>query len=232
MNKYLACTLSAVFCLGTLNVAQAAPQAFQASYSVEYSGLSVGTMQSSLSYTNNTYTFQKLAKANGLAAMLSGNTINERSSGLKQGNQLQTQSYLYDFKSKRKARKDQFTMNANKVNGTYEDKPYSLNVPANTTDPILVELKLMDDLAANRALTYQVTEKGKLKTYQFKRLGKEKISVPAGDYTAEKIQLVRDDDDRQTTFWMAAELGYLPVQAQHNEKGDLVTSRLLKVQMH
>lgn len=231
MKSYLAYSLSAVLLSALISVAQAAPPAFQVTYSVEYSGLTLGNMQSNLSYSGNNYTYQKSAKANGLAALVSGNTINERSTGVKQGSQLKSTSYLYDFKSKRKTRKDQFTINNTQVSGNYDNNAYSLTVPANTSDPMLVELKIMDDLAANRPLNYQVTEKGKLKTYQFKRLGKEKISTPAGDYNAEKIQMVRTDDERETTFWLAPELNYLPVQAEHNEKGDVVKSRLLNVKM-
>jgi hypothetical protein len=131
-------------------------------------------MESSLTYTPTGYTYQKLTKANGLAAMLSGDTLTERSTGSKQGAQLSAQHYLHHHKSKRKDRRDEFRFtNATHVSGQYEAKPYDLSTPANTVDLALLELRLMDDLANGKPLNYQVATRGKIKPYRFQKLGKE-----------------------------------------------------------
>lgn len=211
--------------------AQAAPQAFQASYSVSNSGMTVGEVNSTLSYSGTGYTFQKLTKANGLASIISGDTLTERSSGVKQGNKLQAQQYLYQHKSRRKAKKDQYSfMNPTQVKGNLDGKDYTLSVPNGTMDPLLAELRLMDDVAANRPLSYSVTERGKVKNYQFQRLGKETISTPFGEYACEKVQMTRDGGERQTTFWLATALAYVPLQISHNEKGNVTEAQLTKYQ--
>ncbi len=64
------------------------PPAFQASYTVSAKGLEMGVMTASLRYDGNAYTYQKLTKANGLAALLSGDTLTERSTGTKKGDDL------------------------------------------------------------------------------------------------------------------------------------------------
>lgn len=220
---------------GTLSLlslqALAAPNAFQATYSVSNSGLTVGETNSSLSYNGTGYVFQKLTKANGMAALISGDSLIERSSGLKQGNQLQSQQYLYQHKSRRKAKKDQYSFtNPTEVKGSLDNTAYTLKVPKSTIDPMLTELRLMDDLVANRPLKYSITERGKLKTYQFQRLGKEKITTPLGEYTCEKVQMTRDNGERQTTLWLAPELGYVAAQIQHNEKGNITEAQLTKYQ--
>lgn len=217
--------------LSLTNLTLAAPIAYQASYSVANSGLTVGETNSSLSYNGSGYVFQKLTKANGLASLISGDTLTERSSGLKQANQLQPQQYLYQHKSRRKAKKDQYSFSTTtEVKGSLDNNTYTLKVPNGTIDPLLAELRLMEDVAANRPLKYTITERGKLKTYQFQRLGKETITTPLGKYACEKVQMSRDQGERQTTFWLAPELGYVPAQIQHNEKGNLTQAQITQYQ--
>lgn len=209
--------------------AEAAVTAYQASYSVANSGLTVGDTNVSLSYSNNGYIFQKQTKANGMAALLSGDTLTERSMGSKQGDQLQTQQYLYQHKSRRKAKTDQYTFtNATQVKGNLDNTAYTLKVPVGTIDPLLIELRLIEDVAANRPLKYSITERGKLKTYQFQRLGKEIITTSLGKYTCEKVQMTRDNGERQTTLWLASELGYVAAKIQHNEKGNITEAEITK----
>ena len=211
--------------------AEAAVNAYQASYSVANSGLTVGDTTVSLSFTGSGYTFQKLTKANGVAALLSGDTLTERSTGSKQGNKLQTQQYLYQHKSRRKSKLDQYSFTtAAEVKGNLDKTAYSLKVPNGTIDPMLVELRLMEDVAANRPLKYSITERGKLKTFQFQRLGKETITTSLGKYACEKVQMTRDNGERQTTLWLAPELGYVPAQIQHNEKGNITEAQITQYQ--
>ena len=221
--------------LGALSLsalpAHAAPNAYQAVYSVTNSGLTVGEMTAVLSYNNNTYTFQRLTKANGMAALISGDTLTERSTGLKQGNQLQAQQYFYQHKNRRKNKTDQYSFtNPTQVKGNFENKDYQLTVPKGTIDPALAELRLMEDVAANRPLNYNITERGKLKTYQFKRLGKETVTTSLGKYACEKVQMTRDNGERQTTLWLAPDLGYVPAQIQHNEEGNITEAKITKFQ--
>jgi hypothetical protein len=201
----------------------AAPTPFQASYSVSVNGITLGNMESSLTYTATGYTYQKLTKANGLAAMLSGDTLTERSTGFKQGVQLSAQHYVHHHKSKRKDRRDEFRFtNATQVSGQYEAKSYDISTPANTVDLALLELRLMDDLANGKPLNYQVATRGKIKPYRFQKLGKETLDTPAGRYECEKVQVATDNNNRQTTIWLAPNLDYHIVRATHRDDGEII----------
>lgn len=205
----------------------AAPQAFQASYNVMKSGMSLGEMTATLAYSANKYVYLKQTKANGIAAFLSGDTLTERSSGIQQGTLLNGQQYQHHHKNKRKDRRDQFSfVTPTQVKGRYKDKNYALNVPNGTVDPALLELRIMDDIKANHPMNYRVTDRGRLKDYQFQRQGREVLSLPAGRYNCEKIQMSRDNGKRITTIWLAAELGFLPVQIRHNEEGSIIETKL------
>jgi hypothetical protein len=209
------------------SLAQAAPTAFQASYTVNVDGLTLGSMNASLRYDGNTYTYQKLTKANGLAAILSGDVLNENSKGVRQGEQLLPNSYSLQHKSKRKNRLDEvkFTSNTH-VQENNDGNAIQLDVPTGTIDPALMELRMMDDLAANKPLTYHTANRGKLHTYTFRKLGKETLETPAGRFECEKIQHTDANGERKTTVWLAPQLGYGIVQAQHNDDGQVIETRL------
>ncbi len=209
----------------------AAPVPFQASYAVSVNGMTLGSMDSSLKYTATGYTYQKLTKANGLAAMLSGDTLTERSTGSKQGEQLSAQHYLHHHKSKRKDRRDEFTFTSpTRVTGQYESKPYDLSAPADTIDSALLELRLMDDLASGKPLNYQVASRGKIKPYRFQKLGTETLETPAGSYECEKVQVTADDGKRQTTVWLAPSLHYHIVRAAHRDDDEVIEVTLTRHQ--
>lgn len=205
----------------------AAPEAFQASYTVSAKGLDMGIMNASLRYDGETYTYQKTTKANGLAALLSGDTLIERSTGKKQAAQLIPEHYLHHHKNKRKDRKDEFRFTTpTQVDGTFDSNAYQLNVPKGALDMAALELSLMDALATNQALNYRVVSKGKLQDYRLRKLGKETIEVPAGSYECEKLEVIHDNDKRQTTLWLAPKLDYAIVQVRHKEDDDVIETRL------
>lgn len=223
-----------ILALGLLllvSVAEAAPQPFQATYSVTAKGMNVGEMTASLSYKDNTYTYQKLTTANGLAAFLSGDTLTERSTGSKKGDKLIPNRYLHHHKNKRKDKKDEFSFaSPSTVNGTFAGNTYAMDVPNGTLDAATLELYLMDALAANQRLAYKVVSRGKLQDYRFRKLGKETVKVPAGSYECEKVEVIHQGDKRQTTLWLAPKLNYAIVQVSHTEDGDLIETRLSSYQ--
>ena len=213
------------------SIATAAPDAFQASYTVTAKGLEMGTMTASLHYNNDGYTYQKITKANGLAALLSGDTLTERSSGQKSGATLIPNNYLHHHKNKRKDKKDEFTfVSPTQVNGTFDGNAYQLSVPKGTLDMATLELYLMDAMTLNKPMNYPIASRGKLQDYRLRKLGKETITVPAGEYECEKIEVMHQDTTRQTTLWLAPKLHYAIAQVRHKEDGDIIETRLQKYQ--
>ncbi len=206
----------------------ALPAAFNASYSVSKSGLTLGEMRVSLSYTNNHYAYHKSTRATGLAAWLSGDKMIENADGKVHGNSIFPESYLFHHTSKRKDRKDQLQfVNPRLAKGSYKGRAYSIQVPGGTLDRAALELALARDLAAQKkSLTYSIVERGKLKTYHLTRQGVEKINIGGKNYHAEKIMVARKGAARKTILWLAKELDYMPVKINHIEKGDAIVSNL------
>ncbi|MGX9461654.1 DUF3108 domain-containing protein [Shewanella sp. A14] len=101
----------------------------------------------------------------------------------------------------------------------YEDKVF---------DPLMVQLQFRMDLAANiRPLDYKMVKEKEVDNYQFRVLGKEQVILDSGTYQTVKIEVVRDSTKRQTFFWMAPDLAYLPVRLSHFSKG----SKQLDIQL-
>lgn len=209
------------------SMADAAPDAFTATYAVSAKGLEVATLTATLSYQNGSYTYEKQTKANGLAALLSGDTLLERSQGTRTGGTLTPTSYLYQHKNRRKDKRDQFRfISPTKVDGQYNGQTYALDVPGGTLDMATLELHLMDALPQSKPLDYHVVAKGKARPYRLRQAGKETVTVPAGSYEAIRLEVVHDDKNYRTTLWLAPQLNYTLVQMRHSEDGETIESRL------
>ncbi len=216
--------LSCVISVGAF----ALPAAFNASYSVSKSGLTLGEMKTSLVYSGDTYKYHKTSTATGLASWLSGDKISENAGGKFKGNYLQSISYIYHHTSKRKNRKDQLKfLTPREVKGIYKDEAYSLQVPNGTIDRATLELALARDLAAQKkSLNYTVVERGHHKEYHLHRQGTEKLTISGKEYDTEKLIVVRKGSTRKTVFWLAKELDYMPIKIDHFEKGDAIVTKL------
>lgn len=204
---------------------------FQASYAVSVNGITLGKMEATLSYQGDHYTYQKLTKANGLAAMLSGDTLTERSTGLRQGERFVPKTYLQHHQNKRKDRRDSFSITPNgRVQGQYNGKPYEFDAPTNALDFAALEIQLMDDLTQGKPLHYQVVSRGKAKTVTFNKLGKEMVETPEGRYQCEKVQHNADNGALQTTVWLAPELDFRIVRITHRDDGETIEANLTRNQ--
>ncbi|MEE9352119.1 MAG: DUF3108 domain-containing protein [Thiotrichaceae bacterium] len=206
----------------------ALPAAFNATYSVSKSGLTLGEMKSSLSYNGTTYKYHKKSISTGLVSWLSGDKVSENADGKFNGNYLQSVNYLYHHTSKRKNRKDQLKfISPREVKGVYKSNAYNLKVPNGSLDRATLELALARDLAANKkVLKYSIVERGHRKDYLLQRQGTEKLTIKNKQYNAEKLIVVRKGTTRKTTFWLAKELDYMPVKINHVEKGDAIVTEL------
>lgn len=203
----------------------ALPDAFKANYSVAKGGMRLGNLHASLKYSGNNYQYQKYTKATGMAAVLTGIKITENTNGQLAGLQVIPKSYLFNQSRRKKSRIDKAQFNGRTAVGSYKNKPYKVTMPNGTQDRASLELVLARDVAQNKPrLQYHVVERGKIKKYDFQKLGVEQIKTPLGAYNATKIKVIREGKKRETIFWLAKEIDYLPVKIKHTEKGNVITT--------
>ncbi|WP_241970348.1 DUF3108 domain-containing protein [Idiomarina seosinensis] len=85
----------------------------------------------------------------------------------------------------------------------------------------VIEKLRLDVAAGSEDLTYSIIdEKGREDTYRFAIVGNEQLKTPYGSFKTVKVERVRDNNRRQTYFWLAPELNYLLVQMQQFKEGD------------
>jgi len=61
-------------------------------------------------------------------------------------------------------------------------------------------------------------------------LGNEKITTSMGSYNSIKVKVIRNDNKRETIFWLAKEFDFLPVKLMHTEKGEVITTTIKNYQ--
>ncbi len=128
-------------------------------------------------------------------------------------------------------RKEQLVIDhqRNKAIYTRKKKRRETDLQPDYLGPISYQLQLRRDLARpDSPLEYTVISHGKIKHYQFERLGDEVINTGLGDISALKIRRVRDNKERETIFWMAEKYDYLPVKVWQREEDGESYEMLLK----
>jgi hypothetical protein len=205
----------------------AMPTAFDANYSVAKGSMTLGNLHTSLKINSSSYSYHKYTKATGLAALLTGIKITENTDGQVSGKNIRPSSYLFNKSQRRKSKIDKIQFTGNSASGSYKGKPYKMAITGNTQDRASLELVLARDIALNKTqLSYPIIESGEKKNYNFQKMGREKIQTPAGNFNTVKVKVVRSGNKRETIFWLAKEMDYMPVKIRHREKGDVITTVL------
>lgn len=197
------------------------PEQFSASYDVKKAGITIGETRRVLSRENGQYLFESITRPVGIATLFTNGQVVERS--LWQFFQGQPRPMQYTFfnsgsKKKRNIQLD-FDWEKNQVINIINNKPWTMPLEHGTSDKLLYQLRIMQDLAtASGSLRYPVADGGKLKYYDIKILGRERIRTPLGTFEAVRLQHTKKG--RQTTMWCAQELDYLPVRIEQRKNND------------
>ena len=207
----------------------AMPKALNANYSVYKGSMNLGDMHLSLSYSGNQFHYYKNTTAKGFAALLTKAKIIEKVDGSFRGNHLSPIKYYFQQSTRKSSRVENTRFTRHHAQGAYKNKKFNLKLPAGTVDRASLEIALANDIASRKPrLTYNVMERGELKKYVFARQGEERLTTPAGSFMTTKVKVVRRGNKRSTLFWLAKELGYMPVKIIHREKNDVITTVIKK----
>lgn len=115
-----------------------------------------------------------------------------------------------------------FDWQAMKETGKNEKRQWQVDLQPGLNDMQTQVLNLQIDLLNNhRPLSYPVSKKGGVKTYEFEVKGEEILDTPLGKLKTIRVERVHDaDDDRRTITWFAKDHQYVPVRLQFFEDGD------------
>ncbi|ABM61494.1 DUF3108 domain-containing protein [Halorhodospira halophila] len=205
---------------------------FRAEYEVKYGRLTLGTSRLELEYLgDDRYRYEMFVRPRGLARAVLGTDLTD----ISEGQVLADGTLRPDrFVHKREGRDERheaitFDHDAGKV--TFADGT-AIDLEEGAVDRLLPQLLIMRDLSAtfDRVLTYRIADDEEISDYSFERKGRERVSVAAGSYRAERIQRVRDgDSSRESNAWVYRRLHNLPVKIEHADSGRTFVMELTEV---
>lgn len=195
-------------------------QRFSAEYALTSGGALIGKSRWSLNAEGESeLVYESESRAAGIARLIGDDHIIERSEWRVSHGHLRPYAYLY----RRTGRKDKeanvsFDWDRGLANGTVKGKTWTMPVPDDTLDKLGYLLAMMHDLATGkRLLEYRIADDGKLSTYRLEAVAEEVIRTPLGMLNTVKIRRIRIESERETTFWCAPSLRFLPIKVAHKE---------------
>jgi hypothetical protein len=191
---------------------------FEAEYIVYRFGRSLGKAKLSLKADeNNLYRLDYYSK---LSAFFLSDVRSETSFFSFENDQLLPQTYAYSRKGtgSNKSTKIRFDAEKSKViinqakpidwTGQLDNQLYRLDV----------QLKLA---SGKREFVYDiVNNRGELRHYELKIVGKEQLDLPFGMVEGIKVKIIRNNSSRETIAWFSPQLNYQLVKLKQFKNGD------------
>ncbi len=163
-------------------------------------------------YKTNAYAFGGLAKAyQSTSFNLSNNKVKPTYA-----------STSYKVLGKRNRHKVKF--GSRSVVSTYKGKSHTLKKPVrNVYDDLGLEVQIRQDLLNGKFTGnyYRVSKDSIVKT-KFRKAGKVTLKTRAGTFKTVRIDRVHKNKNRQTSFWLAPSLDYLPIKIVTKDKNTRV----------
>ena len=202
---------------------------FTATYTVSRNASEIGVRTHRLSLQNNHYIYEAKMHTTGLASLLKPGKVTERSQWQLQNKKIRPITYEYnDSSDKDRHTLLKFDWPNHRVTNHVGNKPWTMKIPDETQDKFGYMLTLMHDLQHGKNNPeYKIADGGRLKTYQFKKLGTELVETPIGKFNALKLQRTRvGKKNRITYLWCVAEKNYLPVKVERHKGDNIYTMEL------
>lgn len=235
MMRRLLATLTLAM-LAPCNIGNAAPEIFPGHLAVTYSlytkGARIASMERVVSQADNgDFVYRSETRTTGLMALFRRDHIVEQSVWTMVGDALRPLQYLYQRRGGHRDRNVsvKFDWEAQRIINTINGDSWRMPTEPNVMDNLLYQLAVMHDLKSGRAsLTYTVADGGKIKVYDFERLGEETVSTPLGKWQTLKLSRHKQESERQTTLWCASALNYLPVKVENIEPDGNTTVAIIE----
>ncbi len=215
---------------GVLFTAQAQAQdiqPFSAQYSFEVKdkisgkGKATRTLKKSgnnWSYQTKAYVFGGIAKASQVTNFqLSNHKVKPTSA-----------KTTYKILGKSNVHKVKF--NNKSVVSTYKNKAKTLPMPSPAYDDLSLEVQIRQDLLNNKFTgNYYRVSKNEIVKTKFKKSNNVKLKTKAGTYNTVRVDRVHSNSKRQTSFWLAPSLDYLPIKIVTKDKSTKIKMELLNI---
>jgi len=180
---------------------------------------------------DNHYIFSSFTEPAGMGRMITGAKITERSYWtLKDHFPMPLEySYINSGGDNDRDVKLIFDWQQNKVTNIINGDPWTMDLVPKIQDKLLYQFSLMLQLQSGvKQFSFDVADGGKLKQYSGKVIAEDVVETDIGKFNT--VVVLREHDGRQTRFWCAKKMHYVPVQIeQTNKEGSTVTAKLYEI---
>ena len=206
----------------------ALPPEFSASYTAETYGVTIARATYKLEHKNNSISFTQHSVPTGLAALFSGDELNETSYLSLHNNRLLLDEYRYIQKGKKdrdihlKIKWGDSTNNelSGTIGGSAGKKTIQLEINTPVWDTLSFQIPIMMDIITKtKPQEYTILVKGELKTYTFVTHGTEEIDINDTIIKTIKIERKGSNKNKPLFLWIAPSLHNLPVKIEKWKKG-------------
>jgi hypothetical protein len=206
---------------------------FIADYDVKYGNMSVGTSRTELrrADTPGQWIIESRSNARGLARLIAGGTLEQRSTFRLEADGMRPLSYRFDDGMKRSKKEVSldFDWASGRVKGVAEGKAVDIAVEAGLQDAASMQAFVL--LGLNSGIEpglIAMIEKDRIKYYRYTFLRRERLKTALGDFDTLVYRSARDGKQRETLLWYAPALGNATVRAEQREDGKRLLQTYIK----
>jgi hypothetical protein len=209
------CTAIALSVAAAAPVQAAPPQRVVIEYEVLYNGTSLARVRHVLEHDATTYRLAETWEGSGLLALLG--EIRRTSQG--QVTPAGLQPLVYEDRRPRRAPASaRFDWAKGTVTQEFRGPPRTEPIPAHAQDRLSFFYAPAFKAPGKGPLEYHVVDGKGVSHYVLEVAGRERLSVPAGEFDALRLVKREDDDRRKTELWLDAGGSLLPLRLHIVEK--------------
>lgn len=188
---------------------------FKATYTAQWKGMTAGVSTLELRRAGeNQYVYESVNKARGMFRLAFPDALVQASTFRVDDSKV-TPLKFRGSDEKERPIDLKFDWTAMRVTGVAKGNQVDLELPEGAQDPMSLQIASLRSLASGEVSpTVWMMDGDKLKEYELKLEGRERIETGLGPLDTLIYTSRRAGSDRVTRTWVAPAIGYLPVKAQ------------------
>lgn len=190
------------------------PPRLEVTYQLTRNGSAMAEVTEQLQYSAGNYQLTETWKGKGIYSLLG--SARRVSQGTIEKSVLRPREF-FDERSGRDTARAWFDWKTGTLTMQYQGQKKSEPLPPNAQDRLsfLFALSLLPGSGSD-TVSYSIFDGKGQSRHSYKVAGRERVSVPAGEFDAVKVHRVGDEDS--ASIWLASEHGYVPVRLLVVEK--------------
>lgn len=188
---------------------------FKATYQFSYNGKNMGSATRTLTKSGNNWTYVFAAKAAAIASATETSHFTFNNGKINSSNFSRSSKVLVNNNTM----SIKFNPSSKTIHTKKDDKARSFAWRDGALDELNAELQIREDLKASGLKSnYYIADAKELEARKFVKQGTENIKTNYGTFSTMKVVMKHDKPGRETIFWLAPKLDYLPVKVAHVDK--------------